>query len=286
MRLLAFGYGYTADALRRRLQPLGWDMAGVARSEATQAAMRAVGVAPLSPEAAAARLGDFDAVLIAAPPGETGCPAFQSLAEPLLQGEARPFWIGYLSTTGVYGDLQGGWAFEDSPLRPLSLQAERRAAAEGAWLDLAEDALLDVMVFRLPGIYGPEGEAPFAKGRSPLAKLRAGTARIIDKPGQVFSRIHVDDLAGGLHASLRRPRRGGVYNLCDDRPCPTGETLDYAAELLSLPPPPRLAFDTAELSPEARRFYAENKRVSNARAKAELWWRPVYPTYREGFLAL
>lgn len=286
MRLLVFGYGYTADALRRRLQPQGWDMAGVARSEATQTAMRAVGVEPLSAEAAAARLGEFDAVLIAAPPGENGCPGFQTLAEPLRQGEARPFWIGYLSTTGVYGDLQGGWAFEDSPLRPLSLQAERRAAAEGAWLDLAEEALLDVMVFRLPGIYGPEGEAPFAKGRSPLAKLRAGTARIIGKPGQVFSRIHVDDLAAGLHASLRRPRRGGIYNLCDDKPCATGETLDYAAELLNLPPPPRLAFDTAELSPEARRFYAENKRVSNARAKAELRWRPVYPTYREGFLAL
>jgi nucleoside-diphosphate-sugar epimerase len=286
MRLLAFGYGYTADALRRRLQPLGWDMAGVARSEATQAAMRAVDVEPLTPGAAAARLGDFDAVLVAAPPGETGCPAFQALAEPLRQGEARPAWIGYLSTTGVYGDLQGGWAFEDSPLRPLPLQAERRVGAERAWLGLADEALLDVMVFRLPGIYGPEGEAPFAKGRSPLAKLRAGTARIIDKPGQVFSRIHVDDLAAGLHASLRRPRRGGIYNLCDDKPCATGETLDYAAGLLGQPSLSRVPFDTAELSPEARRFYAENKRVSNARAKAELRWRPVYPTYREGFLAL
>lgn len=286
MRLLVFGYGYTADALRRRLQPLGWGVSGVARSEATMAAMRAVEVEPLTAGAAAEQLGDFDAVLIAAPPGETGCPAFQALAEPLRHGAARPAWIGYLSTTGVYGDMGGGWAFEDSPLRPLSLQAERRVAAERAWLDLAEEALLDVMVFRLPGIYGPEGEAPFAKGRSPLAKLRAGTARIIDKPGQVFSRIHVDDLAGGLFASLRRPRRGGIYNLCDDRPCPTAETLDYAAELLGLAPPPRVAFDTAELSPEARRFYAENKRVSNARAKAELRWRPVYPTYREGFLTL
>jgi nucleoside-diphosphate-sugar epimerase len=286
MRLLVFGYGYTADALRRRLQPLGWGVSGVARSEATMAAMRAVQVEPLTPEAAVARLGAFDAVLIAAPPSESGCPAFQALAEPLRQGEARPAWIGYLSTTGVYGDLGGGWAFEDSPLRPLSLQAERRVAAERAWLDLAEEALLDIMVFRLPGIYGPEGEAPFAKGRSPLAKLRAGTARIIDKPGQVFSRIHVDDLAGGLFASLRRPRRGGIYNLCDDKPCPTAETFDYAAELLSLAPPLRLAFDTAELSPEARRFYAENKRVSNARAKAELRWRPVYATYREGFLTL
>lgn len=286
MRLLAFGFGYAADALRRRLQPLGWDMAGVARSEATQAAMRAVGVEPLSAEAAAEQLASFDAALVAAPPGETGCPAFQALGEPLRAGEARPAWIGYLSTTGVYGDLQGGWAFEDSPLRPLSLQAERRVGAERAWLELAEEALLDVMVFRLPGIYGPEGEAPFAKGRSPIAKLRAGTARIIDKPGQVFSRIHVDDLAGGLHASMQRPRRGGVYNLCDDKPCATGETFDYAAELLGLTPLPRVAFDTAELSPEARRFYAENKRVSNALAKAELRWRPAYATYREGFLAL
>jgi nucleoside-diphosphate-sugar epimerase len=286
MRLLVFGYGYAADALRRRLQPLRWDIAGVARSEATQAAMRAVGVAPLSAETAVAQLGDFDAVLVAAPPGETGCPGFQALVDPLRQGEARPGWIGYLSTTGVYGDLGGGWAFEDSPLRPLSLQAERRVAAERAWLDLAEEALLDVMVFRLPGIYGPEGEAPFAQGRSPLAKLRAGTARIIDKPGQVFSRIHVDDLAGGLLASLRRPRRGGVYNLCDDKPCPTAETFDYAVELLGLAPPPRVAFEDAQLTPEARRFYAENKRVANARAKAELRWRPVYATYREGFLTL
>lgn len=286
MRLLVFGYGYSGEALRRRLQPLGWEIAGVARSEATKDAMRGAGVEPLTPEAAAEHLASFDAVLIAAPPTEAGCPGFEALEAPLRAGEARPDWIGYLSTTGVYGDLGGGWVFEESPLRPLSPQAERRVAAERAWQGLGEAGGLDVMVFRLPGIYGPEGAAPFAKGRSPLAKLKAGTARIIDKPGQVFSRIHVDDLASGLYASMRRPRPGGIYNLCDDKPCATAETLDYAAALLGLAPLPHIPFEAAGLSPEAQRFYGENKRVSNARAKAELGWRPAFPSYREGFLGL
>jgi nucleoside-diphosphate-sugar epimerase len=137
---------------------------------------------------------------------------------------------------------------------------------------------LTVTVFRLPGIYGP--------GRSTFDRLREGRARRISSPGQVFSRIHVDDLAAGLEASIRRPRAGGIYNLCDDEPCPNSEVIAYAAGLLGLPAPPEIPLEAARLSPVAQRFYAESKRVSNARAKAELGWRPAYPSYREGLRAV
>jgi nucleoside-diphosphate-sugar epimerase len=137
---------------------------------------------------------------------------------------------------------------------------------------------LTVTVFRLPGIYGP--------GRSGFDRLRAGQARRIASPGQVFSRIHVDDLAAGLEASIERPRAGGIYNLCDDEPCPNGDVIAHAAELLGLPVPQEVALEDAALSPAGLRFYAESKRVSNALAKAELGWRPAYPTYREGLRAI
>jgi nucleoside-diphosphate-sugar epimerase len=223
-------------------------------------------------------LGETQAILITAPPGPEGCPALPALVRPMAQLGAFPDWIGYLSTTGVYGDRRGRWVTEESRLAAQSLEGARRVAAEQDWLEVGRGMGLTVTVFRLPGIYGP--------GRSALDRLRAGEARRIVAPDQVFSGIHVDDLAAGLAASLARPRAGGIYNLCDDRPAPNSDVVAYAAELLGLPVPPEVPLAEANLSQAALRFYAESKRVSNARAKAELGWRPAYPTYREGLRAI
>lgn len=218
------------------------------------------------------------ALLITAPPGPDGCPGLRALVPALARTGAFPDWTGYLSTTGVYGDRRGRWVFEASHLAAQSIEGARRVGAERDWLDAGRGMGLTVTVFRLPGIYGP--------GRSALDRVRAGQARRIVAPGQVFSRIHVDDLAAGLAASIARPRAGGIYNLCDDEPAPNPDVIAYAAQLLGLPVPPEVPLAEAGLSPQALRFYAESKRVSNARAKAELGWRPAYPTYREGLRAI
>lgn len=256
-------------------------MAATVRRDEDAARLEAEGVRPLrvnDDATLAAALKEATAVLVTAPPGEAGCPALPVLVPLLARARAFPDWIGYLSTTGVYGDRQGRWVFETSRLAARSIEGARRVAAERDWLEVGRGMGLTVTVFRLPGIYGP--------GRSALDRIRSGEARSIVMPGQVFSRIHVDDLAGGLAASIARPRPGGVYNLCDDEPCPNPEVLAYAAWLLRLPPPPEIPLAQARLSPQAQRFYAETKRVSNARAKAELGWRPMYPSYREGLRAV
>ena len=286
MKLFVHGFGYSAAALADRLQPLGWSICGTSRRPEGRARLEArgiVGVDPANPEALDSALSGADAVLLSAPPGDTGCPAHADLAPRLQAGVARPDWIGYLSTTGVYGDHGGRWVFERTAIRPQSPEAERRVTAERAWLATGETLGLSVCLFRLPGIYGPDHDG---RGRSPFARLREGTARRYDKPGQVFSRIHVADLAEGLWTSMRRPRPGGIYNLCDDQPAPAAEVTAWAAGLLGMPAPPLIPFDAAELSAMARRFYAESKRVSNAQAKAELGWSLAYPTYRDGLQAI
>jgi nucleoside-diphosphate-sugar epimerase len=280
MRLLVFGFGFTGRALARS-QPDGWRLSGVARGAEARRAMAEQGVSALDPadtDLLARELAEADALLIAAPPDAEGCPGLRALA-PLLAGAGRaPGWIGYLSTTGVYGDRGGGWVFEDSALKPLSAEAERRVAAEHGWEALAARHGASLARFRLPGIYGV--------GRSPFDRLRAGEARRLVKPGQVFSRIHVDDLATGIIAALARPERTGAFNLCDDLPAAPADVTAYAAALLGMTPPPEEAFEAASLSPAAQRFWAESKRVANARAKAALGWRPRYPTYREGLAAV
>ena len=286
MKLFVHGFGYSAGAVADRLAPLGWQILGTSRSEAGRAKLEARGITAVDPanDAALRRaLPGVDALLVSAPPTDQGCPGFNDLAPLLRAGTARPAWIGYLSTTGVYGDRQVGWAFEDSDLRAASPEGARRVAAERQWLDLGHELGLSITIFRLPGIYGPDTDG---RSRSPFARLRNGTARRYDKPGQVFSRIHVDDLAAGVIASLRRPRAGGIYNLCDDLPAPAPVVTAYAAQLIGLEPPPLIALEDDMLAPQARRFYAESKRISNARAKAELGWRPLYPTYREGLAAI
>ncbi|WP_340645539.1 SDR family oxidoreductase [Phenylobacterium sp.] len=281
MRLFVFGYGFSARALARRLAPQGWTVAATFRDEGGAARLSAEGVEPIpltDPDALAAAMGSAQAVLITAPPTAQGCPALPALARPMAKAGAFPDWIGYLSTTGVYGDRRGGWVFEQSRLAAQSMEGARRVGAERDWLEVGRGMGLTVTIHRLPGIYGP--------GRSAFDRLREGRARRVAAPGQVFSRIHVDDLATGLEASIVRPRAGGIYNLCDDEPAPNSQVVAHAARLLGMEPPPEEALDLDTLAPSARRFYAETKRVSNALAKAELGWRPQYPTYREGLAAI
>jgi nucleoside-diphosphate-sugar epimerase len=278
-RLFVYGYGFTGEALRRRLAPAGWTVLGTSRDPARRAAAQGwTAVDPEDARALAAALDGADAVLIAAPPTPEGCPGLRALVPVMARLGAFPDWLGYLSTTGVYGDHGGGWVFESTPLAARSPEGARRVAAERDWLEVGRGMGLTVTVHRLPGIYGP--------GRSAFDRLRAGTARRLERPGQVFSRVHVDDLAAGLAASIGRPRPGAVYNLCDDAPASAAEVTAHAAELLGVPPPPLEPYTPGRLTPAAERFYGESKRCSNALVKAELGWRPAYPTYREGLQAV
>jgi len=219
-------------------------------------------------------MADTQAILVTAPPGVGGCPGLAALAPAIGAANAFPDWIGYLSTTGVYGDREGGWVDERSTLVAKSIEGARRVAAERDWRQTARGMGLTVATFRLPGIYGP--------GRSALDRVRAGDARRIFIPGHVFSRIHRDDVVSALIASIARPRPAAIYNVVDDAPGPQPDVLSYAAQLLGAEPPPV----TTEISEKAQRFYAESKRVSNALAKAELGWRPAYPDYRAGLAAI
>ena len=279
--LFVFGAGYVGAAFARTMAARGWDVAATGRSEAARSELEAVGLRPVDPADAhelSARVAQARAVLITAAPDEAGCPALAALA-PILRVEHRPpAWIGYLSTTGVYGDRGGGWVREDSPLAPLSEPARRRVAAEAGWRDLGATIGAPVHLFRLPGIYGP--------GRSAFDRLRDGTARRLVRPGQVFSRIHRDDIVSALVASLARGGARTTLNLCDDEPCPPQDVITYAAALMGVAPPPEEAFEADAISPASRRFYGESKRVANARAKAMLGWRPMYPSYREGLEAV
>ena len=281
MRLFVFGLGYVGEAFANALRARGWEIAATARDADQAAALRARGITPANPadrDAMAQALTGVNAILVTAPPGPDGCPGLESVIPALAQAQAFPDWVGYLSTTGVYGDFEGRWVFETSPLKAQSVEGARRVGAERDWRQVGRGMGLTVTTFRLPGIYGP--------GRSALDRLRAGEGRRIVKPGQVFSRIHVDDIVSGLLASLDRPRAGGIYNLVDDHPAPPQDVMEHAAKLLGVPVPPDLPFNELGMSPATRRFYAENKRVSNARAKAELGWRPAYPTYREGLAGI
>jgi len=254
--------GYTAERLALRLAGEGWEIAGATRNPEKAARFAARGWNRFG-RAAATHM------LLSAPPGEAG--------DPFLPGFEPPpglVWAGYLSTTGVYGDRGGGWVNEQSALAPTGGRGRRRVAAEAGWAALK----LPLHLFRLPGIYGP--------GRNALAAVRAGRARRIVKPGQVFSRIHVEDIAAVLAASIARPNPGRVYNLADDAPAPPAEVTAFACRLLGVTPPPAEPFETAQLSPMAQSFYRDSKRVSNARIKAELGVRLRYPTYREGLRAL
>lgn len=278
MEMLIFGHGYTAGYLTPLLRQAGWTVTGTTRSD--PARVRATAALPLiwpgDADQVAAAIRRADAILISAAPGPDGDPVLAGLSDQI--AAARPRWLGYLSTTGVYGDRQGGWVDEDSELDASTQRGQARIAAEAAWQDLAARDGLPLHIFRLAGIYGP--------GRGPFAKLRNGTARRVIKPGQVFSRIHVEDIAQVLLASVTAAGPGAVYNLCDDDPAPPQDIIACAAEMLDMPPPPEMAFDQADLGPMARSFYADSKRVRNDRIKRDLGVVLKYPDYRSALRAI
>ena len=280
--LFCFGLGYTARRLAERCAAAGWTVAGTVRTAEDAAELSTAGfrmhlwdgASPLPSDTFAAATH----MLVSIPPDGDGDPVLRCNGPALARHAARLRWLGYLSTTGVYGDRGGGWVDEDSELAPTTGRGRRRLAAEQAWLRLHADAGLPLHVFRLAGIYGP--------GRNALADLQAGRARRIIKSGQVFSRTHVDDIVGALAASMAAPRPGRIYNVCDDEPAPPQDVVAYAAGLLGVPAPPEEPFAATNLSEMALSFYAESKRVSNARLKDELGYRLRYPTYRDGLTAL
>ncbi len=274
--LLSFGHGYSARALGRLLLPQGWRVTGTTRSTDKAAELCAEGTHPLVWPGAdlGPALGSATHLLISAAPDDDGDPVLCLVKDEIAARAGQFEWVGYLSTTGVYGDRDGDWVDESSALNPATVRGRARVKAEAEWATLG----LPLHIFRLAGIYGP--------GRGPFEKVRQGTARRIIKPGQVFSRIHVDDIAQVLLASINRPHPGASYNLCDDDPAPPEDVIAYAAELLGLPIPPAEDFATAEMTPMARSFYAESKKVRNDRIKTELGVTLIYPDYRSGLAAL
>ena len=283
--LLALGLGFSARALARRWRARGELVAGTsqdiaAADEADGVARIAFGAATPLDDAARA-LEKTTHVLVSIPPDDAHAAAGDVVLARLASALASAHhivWLGYLSTTGVYGDRAGEWCDETSERRPGNARSVRRAAAENAWLALWRDRGLPVHVFRLAGIYGP--------GRSAIDQLRAGTAKRIDKPGQVFSRIHVEDIANVLEASIAHPRPGAIYNVADDVPAPAGDVVAHAARLLGMPVPPLEPYDPLRLSPMAREFYAETRRVRNDRIKRELGVSLSYPDYKAGLAAI
>lgn len=283
--LFCFGLGFTARALARRLVGTGWRMSGTSRSPDAVAELAGEGIEahlydgaqPL--EDAEERLDGVTAVLVSIPPDQTGDPVFRQHATQL-RAMTSLSWLGYLSTTGVYGDTGGAMVDEDTPLHPTSARSERRVTAENDWLGLAESHGLPVHVFRLAGIYG--------RGRSVLDQVRHGSARCIHKPGHVFSRIHVDDAAAVLDASMARPNPRRIYNVCDDEPAEPADVVAYACGLLDTPPPPRVPLEQAAqtMSAMALSFWRDCRRVDNARIKTELGVRLRYPDYRAGLAAI
>ena len=271
--LLSLGHGYSAAALAALLIPQGWRVIGTTRSQDRIPTLRAQGVEPLLwPCEIAPALAQATHILASAAPDGSGDPFLHAARDQIMA--ARPEWVGYLSTTAVYGDHQGGWVDENSPVNPQSGRAVARVLAERQWLASG----LPVQVFRLAGIYGP--------GRGPFEKVRDGTARRVIKANQVFSRIHVADIAATLLGSIRHPDPGAIYNVCDDNPAPPQDVLSYAAALLGLPEPPTVLFEEAQMTPLQISFYAESKRVRNEKIKRELGVALTFPTYQAGLQGL
>ncbi|MDF2140422.1 SDR family oxidoreductase [Paenirhodobacter sp. CAU 1674] len=273
--LLSIGHGYSAQALARVLLPQGWHIIATTRSAEKAAALRAQGVEAILWPGGDLPLDRATHLLTSVAPDATGDPVLRAHGAQIAAAAPHLQWVGYLSTVGVYGDHQGGWVDEDTALTPATARGQARVAAEADWQAVPG---LAPHIFRLAGIYGP--------GRGPFEKVRDGSARRIIKPGQVFSRIHVDDIAQVLAASIARPDPGRVYNVCDDDPAPPQDVLSHAAQLLGLPEPPAVPYDGAAMSPMARSFYAESKRVRNDRIKDELGVRLIHPDYRAGLAAL
>ena len=265
-------------ALSRRLDAAGWTIRGTCRKPARKAALGALGISaalfdgdtPMDP---ADLLQGATHVLLSIPPGAEGDPAFRQHAQDIAAAGTVK-WVGYFSTTGVYGNRDGDWVDETSDLRPGNERSQRRVDAERDWLSWGDRHGISVQIFRLPGIYGP--------GRSAVDQVKAGTARRISKPGHLFSRIHVEDIATTVAASIARAQPGGIYNVCDDEPAAPGDVVAYVCELLSREPPPEIPYDEADMSPMAKSFWSDNRRVRNDRMKQDLGVRLDFPDYRIG----
>jgi len=282
-RFFCFGLGYSARALAKRLKVSDWQIHGTARTLEKCARLEAAGIEafPFDSEGplhdAMKPLAGTTHLLVSVPPDGLGDPVLRHHARHIA-GLSSLRWVGYLSTTGVYGDRDGDWVDEDSTLNPTGLRGKLRVEAERAWLEFGESKDLPVHIFRLAGIYGP--------GRNALDALRKGRARRIRKSGQVFSRIHVEDLAETLLRSMAAPNKGRIYNVCDDKPAPPEDVVTFAANLLGVPAPPFVAFEDANLSEMAQSFYADNKRVRNDRIKRELGVVLRYADYESGLNAI
>ncbi|PLX44209.1 MAG: NAD(P)-dependent oxidoreductase [Hyphomicrobiales bacterium] len=285
-RLFCFGTGFTAQTLIKRLDPAKWHFAGTCRTPSKAIGLTQDGIdayvfdgsRPI--EDARSVFANISHVLVSIPPDVDGDRDRALMHHQSFLAGAAPHlrWIGYLSTVGVYGDHDGGWISETTPPAPVSRRGEARLAAERQWQAFGRKTGVPVQIFRLPGIYGP--------GRNALTALKRGKTRSIIKPGQVFNRIHVADLAAVLERAMAAPDKGPVFNVVDDEPAPPQDVTAYAARLMGLPAPEEVDFDSAEMSPMARSFYGECKRVHNTRIKQELGAQLAYPDYRAGLDAL
>lgn len=283
-KLFCFGYGYTCDYLGHDLDTANedWILAGTTRDEKKRQDLIDRGIQahifdPTHPLADPQGILDGTThLLISTPPDDGGDPAFAIHAHDILKIPTLE-WVGYISTTGVYGDRKGDWVDETAAILPTNRRGQRRQKAEEEWLSLYKSDNLPVHIFRLAGIYGP--------GRSALDSIRAGIARRIDKPGQAFSRIHVEDIVATLRASMANPDVGQIYNLADDLPSPSHEVIAYACELLGKPVPPLIPFEQADLAPMALSFYNDNKRIKNEKIKNKLGITLKYPTFKDGLRA-
>lgn len=275
--LLSFGHGYSARALSRILLPQDWRIIGTTRDEDKAVRLMNEGVEPrIWPGAdMIPALNAATHILISAGPDDAGDPILAQLETEIAARADQFEWVGYLSTTGVYGDHNGDWVDEETPLTPATKRGIARVEAEAAWQAIPD---LPLHIFRLAGIYGP--------GRGPFAKVRNGTARRIIKQGQVFSRTHVADIARILAASIKKPNIGSIYNVCDNDPAPPEDVIAYAAELLGMPIPEAIDYETADMTPMARSFYAESKKVRNDKIKTKLGVELLYPDYKTGLKAL
>ena len=278
MKLFVFGLGYSARHFVAGLR--GARVVGTSREARKGTADAGVEILAFdgakADPAIEARLAESDTLLVSIPPSADGDPVLARFAGALAASPWRV--IVYLSTVGVYGDHGGAWVNETSALRPSSARNRARVEVEQAWLKLGRVIGAPVHILRLAGIYGP--------GRNALANLREGRARRIVKPGQVFNRIHAADIAQAIGLAIERGGEGGVWNVADDEPAAPQDVIAFAAGLLGMKPPPEAAFEAAEMTPVARSFYGDNKRVSNAKLKRELGFAPLYPSYREGLRAL
>ncbi|MCW2309647.1 NAD-dependent epimerase/dehydratase family protein [Rhodobium gokarnense] len=281
-RLFVFGFGNSAKALNRLFADRFASIAGTTRSRERADALEELGIDAFvfdgtrPGRSVADALKSATYVLSSVPPGEDGDPVLAHHAADIAAAPGLR-WVGYLSTIGVYGDHRGAVIDEETPCRPASPRSRRRLEAEAAWTDLAEEIGVPAAIFRLAGIYGP--------GHNVMVRLMKGTARRLVKPGQVFNRIHVDDIASIVAAAIAEDC-GGIFNVTDDEAAPPQDVVTFGAELMGVEPPPEEDFATAELSPMARSFYGESKIVSNDRAKSVLGWKPRYPDYRSGLKRL